>query len=87
MQPKKETGVKCPQCNGSIVERRSRKGKLFYGCSNYPECKFVSWNKPLDKKCPQCASFLIEKKFKGPYTVYRCSNRECDYQEKKPENQ
>jgi DNA topoisomerase-1 len=87
MQPKKETGVKCPQCNGSIVERRSRKGKLFYGCSNYPECKFVSWNKPLDKKCPQCASFLIEKRYKGPYTVYRCSNRECDYQEKKPENQ
>ncbi|HHT46736.1 MAG TPA: type I DNA topoisomerase [Firmicutes bacterium] len=86
MQPKKDTGVKCPLCNGSIVERRTRKGKLFYGCSSYPECRFVSWNKPLDKKCPKCGYYLVEKKYKGPYTGYRCANKECDFQEKKLEN-
>jgi len=52
-------GVKCPQCDGEIVERRSRKGRVFYGCSNYPECDFTSWKRPLPKPCPDCEGLLI----------------------------
>ncbi|MDO9534935.1 MAG: type I DNA topoisomerase, partial [Bacillota bacterium] len=85
MQPKVETGVKCPECQGEIIERKSKKGKKFYGCSNYPECKFVSWNKPVDKKCPQCSYFLVEKKNRGKDPVYQCGNKDCGYKdEKKP---
>ncbi|HHV19299.1 MAG TPA: type I DNA topoisomerase, partial [Thermoanaerobacterales bacterium] len=51
-----EIGVNCPECSGSIVVRRSKRGRTFYGCSNYPDCKFVSWNKPSRNKCPQCGS-------------------------------
>ncbi|RJX26426.1 MAG: type I DNA topoisomerase [Dethiobacter sp.] len=84
MQVKINTGVKCPLCEGDIIERRSKKGKKFYGCSNYPGCKFVSWDKPLDKKCPECGYFLVEKSFRDIGTGLRCGNKECEYQEKKP---
>lgn len=74
----KEVGVKCPLCGeGAVVERRSRKGRLFYGCSNYPECKFVSWNKPTEHKCPECGSYLVEKK-----KMYVCSSKGCRYKRK-----
>jgi DNA topoisomerase-1 len=52
-------GIKCPQCDGDIVERRSRKGRVFYGCSNYPECDFTSWKRPLTTPCPNCQGLLI----------------------------
>lgn len=71
------TGVKCPQCGGDIIARRSKRGKLFYGCSNYPKCNQVFWNKPIDEKCPKCGSLLVEKKTKN--SEYACSNSECDY--------
>ncbi|NLW25328.1 MAG: type I DNA topoisomerase [Clostridia bacterium] len=73
-------GVKCPKClKGEVVIRRSKKGRVFYGCSNYPECEFVSWDKPVEEKCPQCHSFLVEKKSrKGLIRV--CSNNECKYE-------
>ncbi len=66
------TGVKCPKdnCNGGVVEKRSRKGKIFFGCMKYPNCDFVSWYKPINKACPNCsAKYMVEKvsQKKGPY--------------------
>lgn len=68
------TGVKCPKdgCGGDIVEKRSKKGKLFYGCSSYPECDFISWYKPVNEVCPGCGnSYMLEKvsQKKGPYVT------------------
>ena len=74
-------GVKCPQCeDGDIIERRSKKGRLFYGCSNFPQCRFVSWNKPVDKKCPQCESILVYRRSKKGDKII-CSNKDCKYEE------
>ncbi len=82
-QPQSETGIKCPLCDGEIVERRSKKGRLFYGCSNYPNCSFVSWDKPLERACPDCGVHLVEKKaYRSSPPSVRCSNKECDYKEK-----
>ena len=74
-------GVKCPLCkDGEIVEKKARKGNTFYGCGNYPKCKFTSAGKPLAEKCPSCGSeYLVEKTLKaGP--VVACPNKECDYE-------
>ena len=74
-------GVKCPLCkDGDLVEKRARKGNTFYGCSNYPKCKFTSAYKPLAEKCPSCGSeYLVEKNLKsGP--VIACPNKECEYE-------
>lgn len=61
----KEIGVTCPTCKeGHVVERRSKKGRVFYGCNRYPECDFVSWDKPSMKSCPECQSMMIEKRSK-----------------------
>ena len=65
---------KCPKCDGDIVEKRTRRGKIFYGCSNYPKCDAAFWNKPIDRKCPECGNILTEK---GKKIV--CSS--CDYSE------
>jgi DNA topoisomerase I len=76
----KTIGVKCPNCSeGEIVERRSKRGRTFYGCNRYPECDFVAWGKPISEKCPDCgSSFLIEKFLKsGP--VAQCPNKECGF--------
>ncbi|KYH35809.1 DNA topoisomerase 1 [Clostridium tepidiprofundi DSM 19306] len=77
----KELDVSCPKCGGKILVRKSKKGRTFYGCSNYPECNFVSWAEPVNKKCPECGEILVKKhsKSKGDYLV--CSNRECKYTE------
>ncbi len=86
MQPRAETGVACPQCTGeegSIVERRSKKGRIFFGCSRYPECKFVLWDRPVETGCPQCGYLMVEKNRKGAGTVIRCADKGCGYQEKK----
>lgn len=75
------TGIKCPDDGGDIVERRTKKGKLFFSCSNYPKCKFATWYKPLNKKCPDCgADFLVEKKTKKE-EVIMCLKKECHYKE------
>ena len=75
-------GVKCPDCEeGEIIERRSKKGRLFYGCSTFPKCRFVSWYKPLERKCPECSSVLFHKKNKSGDKI-TCSNKECKYEEK-----
>lgn len=62
----------CPLCDGKIVEKPTRRGKVFYGCNHYPKCKFASWDKPTGEMCPECGKYLIEKKDK-----IKCS--ECDY--------
>src|SRR5689334_8107135 len=79
----KTIGVKCPNCSeGEIIERRSKRGKTFYGCNRYPECDFVAWGKPLPEKCPECGgSYLIEKYLKAG-AFAQCPNAECKF--KKP---
>lgn len=75
----KEIGVKCPKCHdGNIIERKSKKRRLFYGCDRYPECDFISWDKPLPRPCPKCEATLVEKKLKKGVQV-QCVN--CDYKE------
>ncbi|TSB46399.1 type I DNA topoisomerase [Alkalicoccobacillus porphyridii] len=76
----KDIGVKCPTCKeGNIVERRSKKRRIFYGCDRYPECEFVSWDKPIARPCPKCSGLLVEKKLKKSVQVQCVS---CDYSEK-----
>ena len=64
----------CPKCDGKIVEKKSRKGKVFYGCNHYPKCKTAYWDKPIGKKCPDCGEMLVEKNGK-----VKCSS--CEYEE------
>lgn len=77
------TGVDCPieGCNGQIVERKSKRGRSFYGCSNYPECSFVTWDKPVAKKCPQCGALLVEKGNQKKGIYYQCIQEQCGYRE------
>lgn len=72
-------GVKCPKCGGELVEKNSRKNRKFYGCEKYPDCDFVSWDKPVTDRCPRCGSYMIEK-HTGKGVVYHiCSNETCRY--------
>lgn len=71
-------GIKCPYDDGEIVEKRTKKGKIFYSCSNYPRCKFATWYRPVDKKCPECNSLLAEKRTKKE-EVLVCLNKDCRY--------
>jgi DNA topoisomerase-1 len=83
-QGSREIGIKCPEsdCTGTIVERRSKRGKIFYGCSRYPDCTFASWDKPVDKSCPDCESkYLVEKETKKEGKFIKCPNRECSFKE------
>ena len=76
----KTIGVKCPNCSdGEVVERRSKRGKTFYGCNRYPDCDFVAWGRPLAEKCPECGgAYLIEKYLKSG-AVAQCPNNECKF--------
>jgi len=76
----KKTGVHCPLDEGMLIERRTKKGRVFYGCENYPTCHFSVWNKPLDEKCPNCGSLLTENK-RGQKKTKQCANKECSYKE------
>ena len=80
--------VPCPECeHGEVVLRRSKKGRTFYGCSNYPECSFVSWDKPTGKRCPHCNSIMVERRTKKGKLII-CSNKECNYEpEQQPDKQ
>jgi DNA topoisomerase I len=76
----KSTGVICPKDGGDIVERKSRRGKVFYGCANYPKCDFTLWNKPILEPCPKCGwKFLTEKVTKRHGRQLICANDACDY--------
>ena len=72
-QKKIKEVMDCPLCDGKIIEKKTKRGKIFYGCSNYPKCSFASWDKPILEKCPNCGGTLTEKKDK-----VKCLN--CDYE-------
>jgi DNA topoisomerase-1 len=73
----KSTGVKCPECGkGEIVEKKSKKGRIFYACDQYPKCKFSLWNKPTGELCPKCESLMVF----GAKGKTKCSNKECNYE-------
>ncbi|MBN2208867.1 MAG: type I DNA topoisomerase [Candidatus Coatesbacteria bacterium] len=75
-------GVACPKdgCGGYVTEKRTRKGKIFYGCSNYPNCKFAVWDKPVAQKCRQCGSLMVAKYERGAdQPSYLCSRKDCGY--------
>jgi DNA topoisomerase-1 len=82
----KTIGVKCPECaEGEVVERRSKRGRTFYGCHRYPDCKFVAWGKPVAEKCPKCGSpYLVEKWLKAG-GFWQCPNAACKYKQPAPE--
>ena len=63
----------CPNCEGKIIEKKSRRGKVFYGCNNYPKCKTAYWDMPTGELCPECGNMLTSKK-----DIVKCSN--CDYE-------
>ena len=78
----KSTGVTCPKCGeGEIIERRSKRGVMFFGCNKYPDCDFVLWNEPTGEKCPECGSLLTKRSLKSG-EVIECSNRSCSYKAK-----
>ena len=75
------TGIKCPEDGGDIVERRSKKGKVFWSCGNYPKCKFALWYKPVIQKCPKCGyDFLFEKRSKTGTVTLQCPKKDCGYE-------
>ncbi|MFE5319613.1 type I DNA topoisomerase [Paenibacillus sp. NPDC056579] len=81
----KDIGVTCPSCKeGKIIERRSKKGRVFYGCDRYPECEFVSWDKPVDHPCPKCGAMLIEKRNKNGL-FHQCT--QCDFKDEVQEKE
>jgi DNA topoisomerase I len=76
----KSTGLECPKDGGDVVERKSRRGKVFFGCANYPDCDFVLWNRPILEPCPQCGEkFLVEKITKRHGRQLMCHKEDCDY--------
>ena len=80
-----EVGVDCPECGSPIVERRSRRGRVFYGCSAYPECSFTAWNRPINRRCPRCGGLMsaVVRKTKGSQHV--CLDKACGYAVDAPE--
>ncbi len=75
-------GVKCPQDGGDLAQKRSKKGRTFYACANYPKCEFAIWDRPINKPCPNCqAPFLVEKTSKQAGVTVQCRNEDCGYRE------
>jgi DNA topoisomerase-1 len=76
-----ETGVHCPECkDGELVERRSKRGKIFFGCNSYPDCSFILWRKPVKKPCPDCnRTYLLEKITKKSGRQYTCDADNCEF--------
>ena len=72
-----KTGVSCPKCGGDVIVKHTKSKRIFYGCSNYPNCDFVSWNEPVNERCPQCGRILYKKKGKKPALF--CANADCGY--------
>ena len=80
-----EAGVNCPECNGKVLIKKTKKGRKFYGCEHNPDCQFISWSKPTGEKCPKCNSFLVEKGTKKK--IISCSNDDCGYYKEKEETE
>ena len=78
-----DTGIACPSCHkGTLLEKKSRRGKVFYSCSEYPRCKYALWHKPIDKPCPECgAPFVTEKVTKRHGTEHVCASETCTWKE------
>ena len=74
----KDTGAKCPKCGESIVERRTRRGRIFYGCKSYPECDYVTWDTPLAEPCEKCGSLKLRHHFKSGRGLVYCYNEDCE---------
>ena len=72
--------VPCPKCGKRLMEKVSKKGRKFYGCESYPECDFISWDKPVSEKCLRCGSYMVEKHNRKGETLHLCSNENCRYQ-------
>ncbi|EHI69778.1 type I DNA topoisomerase [Streptococcus ictaluri] len=80
----KEIGVTCPTCQkGQVIERKTKRNRIFYGCDRYPECDFTSWDLPVGRNCPKSGDYLVEKKVRGGGKQVVCSNEACDYKEEK----
>ena len=75
-----EIGVDCPDCGGNIIKRKSKRGRLFYGCSNFPDCNFMTWEEPIKDKCPECEGLMVKKQTRKE-TTKRCLDKECGYKE------
>ncbi len=73
-----ELDIPCPLCGGNIIRRRSKKGRVFYGCSNFPNCNFISWEEPVKEKCPQCNGIMVKKKTKKGIRI-QCMDKKCGY--------
>ncbi|GBG56312.1 DNA topoisomerase 1 [Sporomusaceae bacterium FL31] len=82
----KDTGIKCPKCDGNIVERRTKRGKVFHGCQNYPSCDFVTWDIPLKEACPTCGSLQLRHNYKNGSFITYCNNEQCSTRENSPIN-
>jgi DNA topoisomerase-1 len=80
-----KVGVACPKDSGDIVERRTKKGRIFFGCANYPECDFTSWSRPLPEPCPQCGGLIVVAGGKRGETTARCTA--CDWKGTAPERE
>ena len=75
----KKIGVTCPTCKkGDVIEKKTKKNRIFFGCDRYPECEFTSWDRPIGRDCPKCSNYLVQKKVRGGQQIL-CS--ECDYKE------
>ena len=74
----KDTGVKCPKCDGTIVERKSRRGRNFFGCKNYPECDFVTWDVPQKEPCPKCGGLQLKHFYRNGRALLYCNNDNCE---------
>jgi len=82
----KDIGVKCPKCGGEIVERKTKRGRIFYGCKNYPDCDFVTWDMPLKETCKECGAFLQRHQYKNGRFMLYCSNESCKTRADNPIN-
>lgn len=80
------TGCRCPKCGGDVLEKKSHRGKLFYGCSNYPRCDFTTWDKPLKEPCPKCGGLQLQYRYKNGRAVTYCYNGDCESRKDNPVN-
>ena len=78
------TNVKCLACGGNIVQRKSRSGRVFYGCDHYPECSYMAWDMPIEEKCPYCGTQMTERTVRGGDKIKSCPNKDCPGQESAP---
>ncbi|HEX6989634.1 MAG TPA: type I DNA topoisomerase, partial [Bacillota bacterium] len=79
-----KTGATCPECGGEVVVRRSRKGRTFYGCANYPDCRFVAWYPPTSQACPRCGAFMMERRTRSRGAYLQCSRESCGHTQDPP---